>query len=265
VAALALLVVAIALVAAVFVRVTARRLLFPARRAGDASAELAATGAESFWIEAGGTRSEAWLLPARGKRGPAPLLIFTHGNGELIDDWAGEFDDVRGWGVGVLLVEYPGYGRSGGSPSEASIGAAVLAAYDLARERPDVDPARIVAFGRSLGGGAAAVLAQSRPLAALVLESTFTSVRNMAAGFGVPGLLIPDPFDSVSRLEKFRGPVLILHGARDQVVPVSHGKALHVLLPQSELVILGDCGHNDCPRPWPKLREFLLSHGVLGR
>src|SRR5262245_34995912 len=90
-----------------------RRILYPLRRAPDASALVRAVDAEQVWLEAGGVRSEAWLLPARdGARGPAPLLIFTHGNGELIDDWPREFDEPRSWGVSVLLVEYPGYGRS---------------------------------------------------------------------------------------------------------------------------------------------------------
>jgi len=259
-----LLVVTLIGVAAWLARAAERRILFPARRAGDASALLASAGGEQLWLDAGGARTEAWLLPARaGRSAPAALVIYTHGNGELIDDWASAWDEPRSWGLSVLLVEYPGYGRSGGSPSEAGIAATILAAYDTAAKRPEVDPGRIIAYGRSLGGGAASVLAAQRTLAALVLESTFTSVRDIAKSLRVPGFLVPDPFDSVSRLAAFRGPTLIVHGERDEVVPVAHGRALHDALPQSELVIFRDCGHNDCPRPWPKLREFLASHELL--
>ena len=250
-------------VAALGVRGASRRLIYPARRAGDATAQLRAIGGESLWLGAG-SRTEAWFLPARGPRGAqTPLIVYTHGNGELIDDWGTAFDEPRGWGVSALLVEYPGYGRSEGSPTESGIVATMLAAFDAAAKRPDVDPRRIVAYGRSLGGGAACALAKERPIAALVLESTFTSVRAIAAGLRIPGFLVADPFDSVSRLAAWRGPTLIVHGERDEVVPVSHARALHDALPQSELVILGDCGHNDCPRPWPKLREFLASHHIL--
>ena len=251
-------------VAAFIVRRLEPRILFPARRAGDATALLQSALGESVWLEAAGARTEAWFLPPLAQTGkPAPLVIFTHGNGELIDDWVREFDEVRHWGVAVLLVEYPGYGRSGGSPSESAIAATMRAAYDWVTKRPDVDPERVIGYGRSLGGGAMCVLVAERKLAALVLESTFTSVRTIAAGLYVPGFLVPDPFDSVSRVAGFRGPVLIVHGERDAVIPVAHAHELKTVLPQAELVILGDCGHNDCPRPWPKLREFLSTHHLL--
>jgi fermentation-respiration switch protein FrsA (DUF1100 family) len=260
--ALAALVLGGVLAGAAFVWSGQRRLLFPARRAGDAAAELAAAGAESVWLEAGGVRSEAWYLPARVGSGPRPLLIYTHGNGELIDDWGGEFDLPREWGVNVLLVEYPGYGRSGGSPSQRSITAAMVAAYDWAIARPEVDPKRIVAYGRSLGGGAACALARQRHVDALVLESTFTSVRSLAARLGVPGFMVLDPFDNLAFLREFDGPILLVHGTRDAVVPVDEARALHAAASRSELELL-TCGHNDCPRPWPRVREFLAAHALV--
>lgn len=239
-----------------------RRILFPARRAGDASAELAAAGGEAVWLEAGGVRSEAWYLPAHGGSGPRPLMIYTHGNGELIDDWVDGFELPRGWGMNVLLVEYPGYGRSGGSPSQRSIVAAMLAAYDWATARPDVDPKRVVAYGRSLGGGAACALARGRHVDALVLESSFTSVRSMARRFRVPGFMVLDPFDNLGLVREFDGPILLVHGTRDAVVPVDEARALHAAAQRSELELLA-CGHNDCPRPWPRVREFLAGHALL--
>jgi uncharacterized protein len=259
-----LLLVTLIGVAAWLARAAERSLLFPAHSAGDAAGLLRAAGGEALWLDSAGAHTEAWLLPARGNHaGPATLVIYTHGNAELIDYWADAWDEPRSWGLSVLLVEYPGYGRSGGTPSEDAIAATMLAAYDQVAKRPDVDPQRIVAYGRSLGGGAACVLAAQRPLSALVLESTFTSVRDIAGALRVPGFLVADPFDSISRLAGFRRPTLIVHGEQDQVVPVSHARALHEALPQSELVIFRDCGHNDCPRPWPKLRQFLASHELL--
>ena len=79
---------------------------------------------------------EAWYLAPQGtgSHRPAPVLVFTHGNGELIDYWLDEFEVVRGWGLGVLLVEYPGYGRSGGNPSEASIARFVDEAHSAAAD-----------------------------------------------------------------------------------------------------------------------------------
>src|ERR1700741_2994092 len=133
-------------VARVLRTVVGPRAVFPgaARRPGDATALLQSAHGEPLWLDAGGARTEAWFLPPSGvARGPAPLLIYTHGNGELIDDWAREFDEVRSWGGAVLLVEYPGYGRSGRPPREAGIVAPILPAYDTVTRRPDVDPARV--------------------------------------------------------------------------------------------------------------------------
>ena len=205
---------------------------------------------------------EAWLLPARGVEGQAPVLLFTHGNGELIDYWIDAFWRIPDRGVAVLLVEYPGYGRSGGTPSEASIARTMEAAYDAVADRPDIDATRISAWGRSLGGAAACALADRRELAALVLESTFTSVRPFARRFGIVGPLVRDPFDSLPILEAFEGPVLVLHGERDAVVPVAHGRALAEAAARADLQLL-PCGHNDCPFQWPRVEAFLMREGLL--
>jgi len=265
-AALALVLILGGVAAVVLILTQQRKLLYPARRAPDASSLLRAVGGEQVWLERGGVRTEAWFLPASGGASgvtPSPAILFAHGNGELIDDWAREFAEPRSWGAAVLLVEYPGYGRSGGAPSEDSINNATLAAYDWLAARRDIDPRRIVGYGRSLGGGAVCALAAEREVAALVLESTFTSVPALARAVGIPGFLMLDAFDNRARVAGFRRPTLVIHGEQDTIIPVAHARALHAALPQSELLIFGDCGHNDCPRPWPKLREFLASHKLL--
>ena len=79
--------------------------------------------------------AEAWYLRPMSGAGPAPAMMFAHGNGELIDYWIDAFDDARRSGLGVLLVEYPGYGRSGGRPTEESIGRSMVAAFDALEKR----------------------------------------------------------------------------------------------------------------------------------
>jgi hypothetical protein len=257
---LGLLAAAVLLAYWAFLFAVQRSVIFPAPRAPAAGPD-AIPGLERVWLELEGTRSEAWFLPASTTL-PSPLIVFAHGNGELIDDWAGEFDAPRSWGVSVLLVEYPGYGRSPGRPSERSIRGAFSAAYDWAVEQTRVDGRRIIGYGRSLGGGAVCALARDRALAALVLESTFTSIRDQARAFGAPGFLVRDPFDNLTRVREFRGPVLLLHGERDASIPVAHARRLHAVAPASELHVLS-CGHNDCPRPWDLLRRFLDERRLL--
>lgn len=209
---------------------------------------------------------DAWYLPPSGGGAPSPAMIFAHGNAEVIDGLVPEFRPIAALGMAVLLVEYPGYGRSEGTPSEASITAAMVAAYDHLAARPEVDPSRIVLYGRSLGGGAACVLAARRPSAGLILISTFTSVRSFARRYGVPAVLVRDPFDNLAVIRSYPGPILVIHGRHDEVISYSHAKNLYQAAPDGELITY-ECGHNDCP-PDPRrfirdLQFFLVKAGVL--
>jgi pimeloyl-ACP methyl ester carboxylesterase len=193
--------------------------------------------------------------------GPAPILLFAHGNAELINDWPFAFGEPRTWGLAVLLVEYPGYGLSGGSPSQRTIQASFEAAFDWAVAQPDIDARSVILYGRSLGGGAVAALSLTRPAAALVLESTFTSTTAFAAGLGAPWFLVRDRFDNLRAVTSFKRPRLIIHGDRDSIVPTAHGRQLAAAA--GVPLHLMPCGHNDCPRPWEVLRTFLAEAGLL--
>jgi fermentation-respiration switch protein FrsA (DUF1100 family) len=221
------------------------------------------SGSTQVWLQTSSGKVESWYLPpiaAAGER--APLLVFTHGNGELIDFWPSEFDPPRQWGMGVLLVEYPGYGRSEGSPSEQSITETMLAAHDWARAQQGIDPNRIIPYGRSLGGGAAMVLATQRASPALILESTFSSVAAFASGYWAPSFLIRDRFDTLATVRNFKAPILVLHGSEDAIVPPQHGADIAKAAPQATLKWM-KCGHNDCPRPWKDIHAFLTEHRLL--
>jgi fermentation-respiration switch protein FrsA (DUF1100 family) len=209
-----------------------------------------------------GGEAYALYLAPRGSGARAPLLIFTHGNGEIVDYWTEEFDVAREWGIGVLLVEYPGYGRAPGSPSERSITESLAALYDWAAHDARIDATRIVPWGRSLGGGAAVRLAVNRPIAGLILESTFTSVADFARGYLAPSFLVRDPFDSRKTLASYRGRLLVMHGRNDTIVPIAHGRELAGLVPGAIFHEL-NCGHNDCPRDWNIIRAFLKTCGAL--
>jgi len=248
-----------------------RSVLYPSPPAPPGEPELPPRS-ERVWLGAGegvseGTSrddlTEAWFLKPVPREHDFPVVIFTHGNGELIDHWGPIFQRATERGVGVLLVEYPGYGRSGGKPSQKSITRTMLHAYDFVVDRPGVDPDAIVAHGRSLGGGAACALALERPLAGLVLESTFTSVRDMASRLGFPGFLVVDPFDNLAAVSELDIPIAVLHGVRDEIIPVSHGEALAAAA-QTELIPM-PCGHNDCPFSWPIVEAFLADNGLLDR
>ncbi|MBW2365992.1 MAG: alpha/beta hydrolase [Deltaproteobacteria bacterium] len=201
-----------------------------------------------IWLNTRFGKVETWLLaPPEGQDSkPFPVVIFAHGNGELIDYWPGELKKFTDLGLGVLLVEYPGYGRSEGSPSQKSIAETFEAAYDMLIAREDIDTHRIIFFGRSVGGGAVCDLAAKRPSAALILMSTFTGTRSFAPKYLVPGFLIRDPFDNLTVIRTYTNPVLIMHGKFDEIIPYAHGKTLYETAKNGKMITYLS-GHNDCP------------------
>ncbi len=239
----------------------ARPMIFPRSQTGYLSDEPAADSRViKEWVPTTAGRVETWFLPPveTAADRPAPVVIFGHGNAELIDYGREEFQPLTEAGVAVLLVEYPGYGRSEGSPSQASITEAFGAAYDMLLERHRVDPDRIILFGRSLGGGAVCALAAKRKCAAIILVSSFTSIRSFAARFLVPGFLVRDPFDNLAVVSAYAGPILIIHGRHDEIIPYRHALALHRASPNSELITYA-CSHNDCPPNWDQYWKDVLS------
>ncbi len=203
---------------------------------------------------------EAWYLaPHRGSDSDSdsatlsPAVILFHGNAEFIDDWPELVRPLREMGVAVLLVEYPGYGRSDGKPSQAAIMDGAVEGYDWLAASPEVDGDRIFAMGRSLGAAVAAALSECRPIAGVILWSPFSSTGAIAwRSYGLPPALARDPFDSRDAVSRFGGPVLIFHGRQDRVIPYRHATVLADASPRARLVSW-DCGHNDCPPSWSAL------------
>jgi fermentation-respiration switch protein FrsA (DUF1100 family) len=246
-----------------------RRLIFPRDlavprpNAGQGIPRL-----ERLWLETPAGKVEGWFLPGDGvsPQQPGPAVIFAHGNAELIDDWPLEMSAYRRLGVSVLLPEYRGYGRSAGAPSQKALTEDFVQFYDLLAARPEVDRRRIIFHGRSIGGGVVCALAAERPPAALVLQSTFTSVADFAKRYLVPRFLVTDPFDNEAVLPRLTCPVILFHGRRDNIIPFAQAEALQRAARGSRLVVY-DCAHNDCPPDWVDfmraVADFLREAGVL--
>jgi len=247
------------------------KMLFPADLAPAPTPSLYDRTTEELRVDiGGGEHAVAWFIPAlpRDSSKPAPLVVYFHGNAEIIDYQTTAVEGYRKLGCAVLLPEYRGYGRSGGKPSEAGILADSIRFFDQATKRPDVDPVRVVIHGRSLGGGPAAQLAGARKPRALILESTFISVAVMAHGYLAPECLARNPFRTDRVLAGLDVPVLIFHGTHDDIIPVRHGRALRDLA-QNGAYVEYDCRHNDFPGDanedayWDEIARFLSRAGVI--
>lgn len=196
------------------------------------------------------------LKPRTITAAPAPLLIHAHGNGELAVWSIDRFDMLLAQGFAILLVEYPGYGGAAGSPSYSSIKRTILSAYDEMVARPDIDPEFVIAYGRSLGGGAASILAAERKLTALGLESPFSSLPSLVGEKGLPAFLLRDRFDNEAIVRGLNIPIFLYHGTQDTLIPIAHSESL-ATAGKNVTFVRANCGHNDCPRPWPELIGFL--------
>ncbi len=194
-----------------------------------------------------GVRIHGWFVPGSG----GPTLLWFHGNGGNISNRADNIAGLnRRLGVSILIIDYRGYGLSEGSPDEQGTYLDAEAAVAHALSRSDVDPDRLVLFGRSLGCAVAAEMAVRHDVYAVVLESPFTSIPAMArrAYPFLPGLglLTGNMYDTLGKTARIEAPVMVLHGDSDAIVPFEMGREVFEAArePKRFYRIRG-AGHND--------------------
>jgi len=247
-----------------------RTILFPTDYAkGSRGVSEQIPDSAIFWIKTEFGKSETWYLaPFNSNLNEThPLVIIGHGNADVIDKWVTLVSRLREVGIGVLLVEYPGYGRSSGQPTQASITKAFIASYDSIITKSEIDSEKIILLGQSIGGGPICALAKERPSASIILISTFTSVRTFASQYLLPEFLIRDPFDNLSLIKTYNNPVLIVHGTDDNLIPYEEGKILYTAAKNGK-IISKDGGHNTTIKNWRlfwdgDILPFLRKNGVL--
>jgi uncharacterized protein len=193
-----------------------------------------------------GERLHGWWIGAR--RDSLGHLLLCHGNAGNVGDRVLHAALLTAAGFDVLLFDYRGYGRSSGRPGEVGTYRDARAALRSLLEQPETDAARLLYLGESLGGAVALDLALERPPAGLVLLSAFTGVRELARLHYpvVPAALVPDAYPTLRRIHELDAPLLILHGDRDDIVPLSQGSALFEAAPGSKRMhVFPGAGHND--------------------
>lgn len=191
---------------------------------------------------ASGPRISARFDPVPGAR---LAVIMSHGNAEDLDDVRWFVQRWNALGVSVLTYDYEGYGTSEGKPSERRLYEDIDAAYEHLTGALGVPPERVLLYGRSLGGGPTVDLAARKPVAGVVLESTFMSAFRVVTRVR---LLPWDQFESLAKMPRLRCPVLVLHGTEDRLIPIAHGRALFDAAPGPKRALwVEGAAHADLP------------------
>jgi fermentation-respiration switch protein FrsA (DUF1100 family) len=259
-----------------------RRLLYFPSRGTVPPAASVLPGAEEVVLDtADGLRLAGWFVPAHpggepseGPGGAGPAVLVCNGNGGDRSMRAPLAAALARMGLHVLLFDYRGYGGNPGHPSGDGLAADARAAFDHLTARPEVDPARVVYLGESLGAAVALRLATERPPAALVLRSPFASLAEVGRRHYplVPvSLLLRDRYDSAALAGRLAAPLLVVAGGGDRIIPAGHSRRLLAAAPEPKrLVVLDGADHNDrdlLAGPWllAELRRFFAGvPGLLG-
>lgn len=192
-----------------------------------------------------GVKLAGWFVPAANAD---VTVLYFHGNAGNISHRLDTIDLYHRLGFNVLIIDYRGYGQSEGRPSEQGTYLDAEAAWHHLVGERQLAPEQIIIVGRSLGGGVAAWLAQQKPAAVLVLESTFTSIPAMAARqfpFLPVQPLARVQYNTLARLPHLTMPILIVHSPNDEVIPYDHGRQLFEAAPEPKQFVEIGGGHND--------------------
>jgi fermentation-respiration switch protein FrsA (DUF1100 family) len=206
-----------------------------------------------------GQKLVTWYVPAASGK---PLLLYFHGNGGGLSDRAKRFVDMTGDGDGLLAVSYRSYFGSTGTPTEAGLHIDALTAYAEALKL-GYAPDRIVAVGESLGTGIAVALAAQKPVAALILDSPYTSTAAVAEKtywMFPTRLLMFDQYHSDQSIGQVHVPVLMVHGAEDGIIPMQFAKELFAMANEPKTFIeVPAAGHMVLGRPevLPRVMQWL--------
>ena len=259
-----LAVLALTILGATVVALEDRFIYYPIRALAGTPARLGLPYQDALFESSDGVRLHGWFVPGHRDL----TWVWFHGNAGNISHRLENIALIRErLGVHVFIFDYRGYGQSAGQPSEQGLYRDAAAALAYVRTLPEVDPDRLVLFGRSLGASIAVEMAAREPPRGLILESPFTSVAAMARvafPFLPLGPLIRTRYDSLARIDQVCAPLLVLHSPTDEVVPYAQGQELFAAAPEPKWfhAIGGGAGHNDSylvggDPYWQALADFL--------
>ncbi|MBE9106336.1 alpha/beta hydrolase [Nostoc cf. edaphicum LEGE 07299] len=170
-------------------------------------------------------------------------ILYSHGNSEDLGDIKPILEKLHAWGFSVFAFDYRGYGTSQGKPTESHAYEDMNSAYNYLTQNLKIPPEKIIVLGRSVGGGSAVNLAMQKPVAGLIIESSFISAFQVI----VPFRILPfDKFPNLNKIKKVKCPILVIHGKADSIIPFTHGEKLFNAATSPKLYLwVEEANHND--------------------
>ena len=260
-----LVILGVLLVMALWLRWNEPRMLYYPTRAIAQTPDQLGLPYEDVSLTAGDSvRLNGWFLPAPAARGPTPhapavTVLFLHGNAGNISHRFEKLAVLRGLGVDAFILDYRGYGRSEGRPSEAGTYLDARAAYEYLTQQRRIGPAQIVVYGESLGSAVAVDLAARFPTGGVVLEEAFTSIADVGQKmfpFLPVRLLVRNKYDTLSKISRINAPLLLIHSRDDEFFSYRHAERLFAAARDPKRLVELRGGHNDA---------FLVSAGPYHR
>lgn len=247
-----LVVVAVYAALVAFLYFGQRRLMYHPDQTIAVPSDYGYSSIKPVWLESeDGARVYAWWKPPADDE--KPVLIYFHGNAGHLGSRADKIRDYANAGYGILLQTYRYNAGAGGHPSEAGLYADGRAGLSFVQQQ-GVSPDRVILYGESLGSGIAVNMAVGHaetgtPVGAIVLEAPFDSIAKVAQGhyWYTPALwLVQDRYESDAIIDRAGSPLLIVHGKRDRVIPLSHAENLFAAAGEpKKLVVIDQASHND--------------------
>ena len=242
-------------------------VFFPGKNVSLKPSQLGLPYEDLYLKTSDNVRINAWFLKNPKAKS---TILFAHGNAGAMSDRLMRTKFFYDLGLNVLVFDYRGYGNSSGKPTEQGVYLDAQAAYDYLKTRKDVDMNHVIAYGSSLGGVVAVDLATKRPVTVLILDSAFTSARDVARLFYpyLPRFMIRLKLDAVGKIRYLIMPKLIIHSPDDRVIPYFMGQRLFAVAAEPKEFIISSGGHNEIQiisdhKTGNAFRQYLISKELL--
>ncbi len=211
-----------------------------------------------------GVDIHGWFIPAKEPEG---ALLFSHGNGGNISHRLEKLQMLHELNLDILIYDYRGYGKSRGKPSEQGLYLDAQVTLDYLIHEKRYEPDHIIAYGESLGGAVAIQLAAGTELGGLIIEGSFSSIKDIARHYFpyIPSFIYKTRFDSVRKIRDIPVPKLIVHSIDDEVIPFKYGVALFEAAAEPKKFVILKGGHNDAflvsrDLYLPEIQAFTSAH-----